>query len=240
MQPFTIDPQIHRAQTLPAEVYASPAWFAVQKERVFARSWQMVRGAERVKAPGHLLPFTMLEGTLDEPLVLAAGDDGVLRCLSNVCTHRGTVVCEGETHAKHLRCRYHGRRFALDGRFLSMPEFNEADVAFMQMMVPHHAQAIVMAELAENFHGALCVHHLGRGNAGEVELHGKRFGFHCSCHQRPMNNGNEAMRWLRRAAESAGEAGDDVRALSLSRVVADLHQGAAEGARELFAYRGIE
>ena len=29
------------------------------------------------------------------------------------------------------------------------PEFNEADVAFMQMMVPHHAQAIVMAKLAE-------------------------------------------------------------------------------------------
>ncbi|MCY4725136.1 DUF305 domain-containing protein [Nocardioides sp. STR2] len=29
------------------------------------------------------------------------------------------------------------------------PEFNEADVAFMQMMVPHHAQAIVMAELAD-------------------------------------------------------------------------------------------
>jgi uncharacterized protein (DUF305 family) len=29
------------------------------------------------------------------------------------------------------------------------PEFNEADVAFMQMMVPHHAQAIEMAKLAE-------------------------------------------------------------------------------------------
>src|SRR5207302_4661523 len=28
-----------------------------------------------------------------------------------------------ETGALHLRCRYHGRRFALDGRFLSMPEF---------------------------------------------------------------------------------------------------------------------
>ena len=28
------------------------------------------------------------------------------------------------------------------------PKFNEADVAFMQMMVPHHAQAIVMAKLA--------------------------------------------------------------------------------------------
>src|SRR6187549_2572390 len=34
----------------------------------------------------------------------------------------------------------------------------------------------------------------------------------------------EAMRWLRRAAESAGAAGDDERALSLSRVAADLHE----------------
>jgi hypothetical protein len=34
----------------------------------------------------------------------------------------------------------------------------------------------------------------------------------------------EAMRWLRRAAESAGEAGDDERALLLSRTVADLHE----------------
>lgn len=123
MRPFTVDPDIRRAATLPAEVYASPAWFGVQRERVFARSWQLVRGAERVKAPGHLLPFALLEGSLDEPLVLAAGDDGVTRCLSNVCTHRGTVVCEGETHAKHLRCRYHGRRFALDGRMTHMPEF---------------------------------------------------------------------------------------------------------------------
>lgn len=30
------------------------------------------------------------------------------------------------------------------------PEFNEADVAFMQMMVPHHAQAIEMAKLARH------------------------------------------------------------------------------------------
>lgn len=33
----------------------------------------------------------------------------------------------------------------------------------------------------------------------------------------------EAMHWLRRAAEAAGAAGDDERALSLSRIAADLH-----------------
>lgn len=123
IQPFHINPNIARAATLPAEVYRDPAWFALQKERVFARSWQMIRGAERVKAPGHLLPFTLLEGCLDEPLVLASDDEGTVRCLSNVCTHRGTVVCEGESHAHGLRCRYHGRRFALDGTMTFMPEF---------------------------------------------------------------------------------------------------------------------
>ena len=40
---------------------------------------------------------------------------------------------------------------------------------------------------------------------------------------RSKGDGREAMRWLQRAAESAGAAGDDERALSLSRVAADLH-----------------
>jgi choline monooxygenase len=122
-EPFHIDPDIRRARTLPAEVYSSAEWYARQRERIFARSWQFVRGAERVKAPGHLLPFTLLDGCVEEPMVLVAGEDSQLRCLSNVCTHRGTVVCEGEAHAKGLRCRYHGRRFALDGKMTFMPEF---------------------------------------------------------------------------------------------------------------------
>jgi choline monooxygenase len=124
---FVIDPDIRRAATLPARVYAEPAYFALQRERVFARAWHFVAGAERVKAPGHLLPFTLLPDCLDEPLLLSCGDDAEVRCLSNVCTHRGTLVCEGETHARSLRCRYHGRRFALDGSFLSMPEFEETE-----------------------------------------------------------------------------------------------------------------
>jgi hypothetical protein len=41
---------------------------------------------------------------------------------------------------------------------------------------------------------------------------------------RSKGDGYEAMRWLRRAAESAGEAGDDERALALSRSVADLSE----------------
>ena len=53
-------------------------------------------------------------------------DPGVfdaLHCLANVCTHRGNLVCEGAGTERFLRCRYHGRRFELGGKMVSMPEF---------------------------------------------------------------------------------------------------------------------
>lgn len=121
---FEIDSDIRRASTLPARVYSEPKYFELQRDRVFARSWQWVGDAARVKAPGKVSPFTLLDGCLNEPLVLTSDEEGTVRCLSNVCTHRGAIVVEGEGHAKSLRCRYHGRRFGLDGKFVSMPEFD--------------------------------------------------------------------------------------------------------------------
>jgi choline monooxygenase len=91
---------------------------------VFARSWQLAPDADRV-APGTLLPFTLLPGCLDEPLLLVR-DGEALRCLSNVCTHRGALLCDEPCEATTLRCRYHGRRFALDGRMTHAPEFDGA------------------------------------------------------------------------------------------------------------------
>ena len=120
-----IDADISAASTLPAKVYSDPGYYALQQDRVFARSWQFAADSARVKAPGHVLPFILLDGCLGEPLVITSDDEAELRCLSNVCTHRGALVVEGEGHLKSLRCRYHGRRFGLDGSFTSMPEFDQ-------------------------------------------------------------------------------------------------------------------
>jgi choline monooxygenase len=120
---FSIDPDIRVAQTLPARVYSDPEIFRLQRERIFARTWHYAGHADLVKVVGQVHPFTLLPGMLDEPLVLTRDRSDRIRCLSNVCTHRGTLVVEGPGHAQQLRCRYHGRRFELDGRFHSMPEF---------------------------------------------------------------------------------------------------------------------
>ena len=124
---WTIDPDIRRASTLPAAVYSDPEWYRLARERVFARSWQLVGDTDAVKVPGQTYPFTLLEGVLDEPLVMTRDSKDQVHCLSNVCTHRGTLVCEHAGVEPALRCRYHGRGFSLDGRFLSMPEFEGAE-----------------------------------------------------------------------------------------------------------------
>jgi choline monooxygenase len=121
---FSIDPDIRRARSLPSEAYTSDVWFATMRERVFARTWHFVADAGRVATPGRVLPCTLLERCLDEPIVLSRDAGGALHALSNVCTHRGNLVVSSEGEVEGLRCRYHGRRFGLDGRFVSMPEFD--------------------------------------------------------------------------------------------------------------------
>ena len=123
---FSIHEDIRQAETLPAWVYSSPAAFERQRERVFAPSWQFVTDLTHVKVPGQTFPFTLLEGVLDEPLLFVRDRADAVHCLSNVCTHRGNLVCESEAVETVLRCRYHGRRFELDGKFKFMPEFEQA------------------------------------------------------------------------------------------------------------------
>lgn len=119
MAAFEIDPDIRRAKTIPSEFYLEPRFFELSKERIFARSWHLLCHENEVDG---LFSATLLPGVLDEPVLLTReGDD--LRCISNVCTHRGKVLVEEPCKANLVRCGYHGRRFSLDGKFLSMPEF---------------------------------------------------------------------------------------------------------------------
>ena len=120
---FDIDADIRVARTLPARVYSDPEIFRAQRDRVFARTWHYAAADDVVKVAGQVFPFTLLPGALDEPLLLTRDARDELHCLSNVCTHRGTLVVEGAGVEQQLRCRYHGRRFTLDGKFHSMPEF---------------------------------------------------------------------------------------------------------------------
>ncbi|HVS97158.1 MAG TPA: aromatic ring-hydroxylating dioxygenase subunit alpha [Puia sp.] len=127
MPRFFIDPDIAKACTLPANFYADAQLFELAKEKLFAPSWQFIGDSDSVAGAGQARPLTVLDGYLDEPVALVSDQDRKLRLLSNACTHRGNLVVEKPCRLNHLRCRYHGRQFELDGRFRSMPEFREVE-----------------------------------------------------------------------------------------------------------------
>lgn len=127
MKPFDVDPNIARAKTIHSDFYLKPDYFEQSREKIFAQSWQFVGDTDQVKEPGWVTPVNLLERYLDEPIVLSRDQEGKIHCLSNVCTHRGNLLVEKACKLHDIRCKYHGRRFHLDGKFLSMPEFKEVE-----------------------------------------------------------------------------------------------------------------
>ncbi|MEK8031003.1 aromatic ring-hydroxylating dioxygenase subunit alpha [Ideonella sp. DXS29W] len=124
---WQVHPDVARAETLDKAFYLDPAVQTLQREHLFARSWQWLGDVHDAAVPGALWPRTLLPGCLDEPLLLSCDSAGELRCLSNVCTHRGNLlVQEPRQGQKQIRCGYHSRRFELDGRMVFMPEFQQA------------------------------------------------------------------------------------------------------------------
>lgn len=119
MEIFDIDPDITKAKTLSSDFYTDPAHFVVSREKIFARAWHFL--GHKPVSDG-VTPKTILPDFLDEPVLLVSREDS-LKCLSNVCTHRGKILVEEPCQLNLIRCGYHGRRFSLDGKFMSMPEF---------------------------------------------------------------------------------------------------------------------
>jgi choline monooxygenase len=122
-QPIGINKDIHQAQTPPGTLYTDTAYYDYFINHAFSRSWQLIPDATALKVPGSVLPVRFCPFSVDEPLVITRAHDDQLYCLSNVCTHRANIVVDQPAQLKQLQCRYHGRRFGLDGTLIHMPEF---------------------------------------------------------------------------------------------------------------------
>jgi choline monooxygenase len=118
LDPDIIDPDIARAWTLPSSLYTDASVFAEEKERIFARTWQVVGHASQVANPGDYFTTNLV----GEPLLFVRGADGRLRGFYNVCRHRAGPPAEGCGSRKLFRCGYHGWTYGLDGALISATE----------------------------------------------------------------------------------------------------------------------
>ncbi|MCB1487336.1 MAG: Rieske 2Fe-2S domain-containing protein [Bauldia sp.] len=106
------DDVVHR------RVYADPALFDIEMERVFGGTWCYIGHESEVPKPGSFVRRRLGR----RQILLVRTEAGEIRGLLNRCTHRGTTLVGDERGCSHrLTCPYHGWAFALDGRLLNLP-----------------------------------------------------------------------------------------------------------------------
>ena len=104
--------RVHRS------VYADPAIFDLEMERIFGRAWLTLGHESQVAAPGDY--FTTRMGR--EPVVVIRKDNGEIGVLVNRCAHRGTMVCtEGRGNVERFVCPYHGWTYDRGGVLRAVP-----------------------------------------------------------------------------------------------------------------------
>ena len=118
---FPFDPDIARAATIPSRLYVDPVYLALEEEKVFGRTWQLVGRADQVAEHGQ---FFTAEIAREAIVVVRDGD--ALRGYHNICLHRAGPVAQGCGKRKTLQCRYHGWTYTLDGALLRAPEMEGA------------------------------------------------------------------------------------------------------------------
>jgi choline monooxygenase len=133
---------LSRAWTPPASWYTEPALLAVERERVFRRTWHFACRADQVAEPGACAAIDVL----GDPYVVVRAGDGTLRAFHNVCRHHAARLVDDEARCSaggELVCPYHGWRYGLDGALKSAPrssgleDFRRADFG----LVPVHVEA---------------------------------------------------------------------------------------------------
>ena len=119
MPPVSAPPDPLEGRSLPAWTYRDPEFFALERERVFAASWQIVCHVSDVPNAGdwHTLDI------LGESVIVVRGGDGTLRAFANVCRHRGSRLVDGSSGCAYkLVCPYHAWTYDLDGALAGVPD----------------------------------------------------------------------------------------------------------------------
>lgn len=171
-------------------VYTDPDVFALEMERIFAKTWLFVGHASQIPSPGDW--FLARAG--NRQIIISRHADGVIYAFHNRCAHRGMPVClERKGNARRFLCPYHGWAFDTDGSLAGVPleggyhgKINKGDAAFSLRPVGRvdDYRGFIFASLATDGPGLKA--HLGRMTAaidnmvdrapeGEIELAGGGF-----------------------------------------------------------------
>jgi phthalate 3,4-dioxygenase subunit alpha len=108
---------------VPASIYSDEEIFALERERVFGRSWMFLAHESEIPEPGDYV----VRRIVDDSFIVVRDEHGIVRVLFNMCLHRGMQVCRAELgNASHFRCPYHAWTYKNTGELTGVPFHKDA------------------------------------------------------------------------------------------------------------------
>lgn len=99
-------------------VYADPAVFELEMDRLFGTAWIFVAHASQLRQPADYVSSRVGR----HPVIVTRDADGAVHVLINRCPHRGAPVCWlDDGTARFFQCGYHDWTFHADGSLRSVP-----------------------------------------------------------------------------------------------------------------------
>jgi phenylpropionate dioxygenase-like ring-hydroxylating dioxygenase large terminal subunit len=95
------------------ERYLDPAFFQLEAEQLWGRTWQMACRLEEIPQPNDFVVYEIL----DQSIVVVRTEDGGVTAFQNACRHRGVQVVEGRGSCDSgFTCPFHGWCYGPDGK----------------------------------------------------------------------------------------------------------------------------
>lgn len=124
-----------RPDRMPADAYIAPAYFDLEEERLWPRTWQIVCRAEEIPNVGDFVTHDII----DESIIVVRVSKDEVKAFYNVCQHRGRRLKDGCGNAgREIVCRFHGWAWSIDGSLTRItdredwgncPNFTDRDLA---------------------------------------------------------------------------------------------------------------
>ena len=143
------------AGRIPASIYSDPEIFALERERLFPRTWQFLAHESEIPEPGDYV----VRRIVDDSFIVSRGERSARSMCCSTCA--GTRACRSAAprrgNASHFRCPYHAWTYRNDGRLVGVPFHQEAyggdagfDKAAHPLLSPPHVasyRGLVFANL---------------------------------------------------------------------------------------------
>jgi phenylpropionate dioxygenase-like ring-hydroxylating dioxygenase large terminal subunit len=105
------------SEAIDAARYYDPAFFELEKQRMWPRVWQFAAREEDMPEPGDYVTYE----NAGRSFLIVRQADGEVKAFHNVCLHRGRKLATDSGNAEQFLCPFHGFSWNPDGSLRDIP-----------------------------------------------------------------------------------------------------------------------